>query len=377
MGLMHVGKSEGSQIIQLFGRGVRLKGWHWSLKRSGHTFAPSRPSFIEELETLNVFGIEADFMRRFRDFLREEGLPGNERRHTVMVPLKITYDFGKKLKILRPKRRMADGREYDFKRDAPVPTIGDIPEYMQHNTIVSDWYPRIQAMASRGISEIRNQEKGHLTPAHVAMLNLNSLYFELEQFKRERTWYNLNLTLAGIRSLLLDTRWYTLYIPPTQLEPTNYENVLIWQQVAAELLKRYCEQYYNYCKSAFIEPRLELRELTVDDDNLPQEEQYQLIVDGSEETLIQSINQMKGELQKNKNKLLRVGDLCACNFGSHLYQPLFHVRKGGKITILPVALNESEYQFVEDLKAYCDAHSDIMSKDRQEIFLLRNMLWVI
>ena len=29
MGLMNVGKTEGSQIIQLFGRGVRLKGlWH-------------------------------------------------------------------------------------------------------------------------------------------------------------------------------------------------------------------------------------------------------------------------------------------------------------------------------------------------------------
>jgi hypothetical protein len=49
MGLMHVGRSEGSQIIQLFGRGVRLKGYEWSLKRSGHSHAPLRPTFIEEL----------------------------------------------------------------------------------------------------------------------------------------------------------------------------------------------------------------------------------------------------------------------------------------------------------------------------------------
>src|SRR5690625_5849606 len=32
MGLMNVGKSEGSQIIQLFGRVVRLKGYNFSLK---------------------------------------------------------------------------------------------------------------------------------------------------------------------------------------------------------------------------------------------------------------------------------------------------------------------------------------------------------
>jgi hypothetical protein len=34
MGLLNMGKDEGSQIIQLFGRGVRLKGKDYSLKRS-------------------------------------------------------------------------------------------------------------------------------------------------------------------------------------------------------------------------------------------------------------------------------------------------------------------------------------------------------
>ena len=110
MGLMHVGKSEGAQIIQLFGRGVRLKGFEWSLKRSGHSHAAIRPNFIEELETLNVFGIEADFMEKFREFLKEEGLPGNERRKIITIPLNVTYDFGKKLQILRPKRKASEFR---------------------------------------------------------------------------------------------------------------------------------------------------------------------------------------------------------------------------------------------------------------------------
>ena len=34
MGLLNIGQSEGSQIIQMFGRGVRLKGRDMSLKRS-------------------------------------------------------------------------------------------------------------------------------------------------------------------------------------------------------------------------------------------------------------------------------------------------------------------------------------------------------
>jgi hypothetical protein len=91
MGLMHVGKSEGSQIIQLFGRGVRLKGYEWSLKRSGHTRASVRPPFIEEIETLNVFGVEADFMKKFGEFLKEEGLPGNERRKIITISLNVSW----------------------------------------------------------------------------------------------------------------------------------------------------------------------------------------------------------------------------------------------------------------------------------------------
>ncbi|TRZ50413.1 MAG: DEAD/DEAH box helicase [Dehalococcoidia bacterium] len=373
MGLMHVGRSEGSQIIQLFGRGVRLKGYQWSLKRSGHSFAPQRPLFIEELETLNVFGIEADFMEKFREFLKEEGLPGNERRRIITIPLNVTYDFGKKLKILRPKRKASDGKEYDFKKDAPVPSVGDIPEYLTHNTVVADWYPRIQLVQSRGVGLATQKDRVQLREKHLALLDYDALFFELERFKRMKSWYNLNISKNGIRQLLADPSWYTLHMPEIRLDPTGFDGVMLLQQVAAELLKRYCDHYYNYRKREYIEPRLELRELTPDDDNLPSDDQYQLIVDGDEEQVIQAIQQIKKDIEERKDDLLRIGDLCACNFGKHLYQPLFHVRRGGKITILPVALNESEYQFVEDLKNWCDDNNKQLKKDGAELFLLRNM----
>ncbi len=372
MGLMHVGRSEGSQIIQLFGRGVRLKGYEWSLKRSGHSHAQSRPPFIEELETLNVFGIEADFMEKFREFLKEEGLPGNERRKIITVPLNVTYDFGKKLKILRPKRKSSDGKEYDFKKDARVPTVGSVPAYMTHNTVVADWYPRIQAMQSRGTASVTQKDKVVLGEQQLSLLNYDTLYFELEQFKRERSWHNFNITKDGIRSLLKNPDWYTLYLPEARLNPSSFEGVLLLQQVALELLKRYCDHYYNYRKREYMEPRLELRELTPSDDNIPQEDSCQLIVDGDEEQVIQGIKQMKKDLQQSKDELLKVGDLHACNFARHLFQPLFHVKRGGKITILPVALNESEYQFIADLKGWCDEQKADLEQKGIELYLLRN-----
>ena len=90
MGLMNVGQTEGSQIIQLFGRGVRLKGFDLSLKRSSKEQLPDdieRPKHIGVLETLSIFGIRADYMAQFRDFLEEEGLPTNDDRLEFLLPV--------------------------------------------------------------------------------------------------------------------------------------------------------------------------------------------------------------------------------------------------------------------------------------------------
>ena len=71
---------------------------------------------------------------------------------------------------------------------------------------------------------------------------------------------------------------------------------------------------------------------------------------GRKTSVIQGITEIQKELAEKKKDLFQNGDLHACVFGPHLYQPLFHVRRGGKIQVLPVALNESEYQFVQDLE---------------------------
>ena len=39
------------------------------------------------------------------------------------------------------------------------------------------------------------------------------LYFELQHFKNERAWYNLNLPRESILKLLQSHDWYRLFIP--------------------------------------------------------------------------------------------------------------------------------------------------------------------
>ena len=372
MGLMHVGQSEGAQIIQLFGRGVRLKGHNWSLKRSGKSQAVAPPKRIEQLETLNVFGIEANYMQKFRAYLQSEGLPGNERTQTLEVPLTVKPAFLDDLRILRPKQKAADGEEYDFLRDGPSPTLGEAPDALRDNGVVVNWYPRIQSLQSGEAGRDAAPNAAPLESRHLAFLDCDQLFLDLERFKNERGWHNLNITRKGIVHLLGSHDWYTLYLPPALLEPANFDRVLLLQEVARELLKRYCERYYNHCKRKFIEPRLELRRLTSEDPNIPQETAYQLKVDASRVQLAQAIKKVIADLDAGQDTLGKTDKVQAVSFAEHLYHPLLHVRGGEPVTVHPPALNDGEFQFVADLKQWWTADRLQLKNGDAKLCLLRN-----
>lgn len=372
LGLMHVGKSEGAQIIQLFGRGVRLKGYDWSLQRSGFATPTHQPELIQYVETLNVFGIEADFMERFRKFLEEEELPRNDQKQVFTVPLTVTYDFGQRLKVLRPRKKRGDGREYDFKRDGAVPALTLVPDKIRQKGVVIDWYPRIQSLESKKGTRLGSKEETVFAEGHMAFLDYDDLFFRLEKFKRERTWHNLNISKPMIKVLLEDRTWYKVVVPSGKMEFSDFGNVALWQEMAAELLQKFSEEFYNYCKAAFIEPRLELREIEAGDGSLPEAGEYQLIVDASEAALINDIQSLTKQIAAGKSGVLHAGDLKACLFGSHLYEPVLHVAKGSKIQIAPVSLNESEFQFLDDLRLYIEQDRARLVSEGIELFLLRN-----
>ena len=372
LGLMHVGKSEGSQIIQLFGRGVRLKGYDWSLKRSGFATPTSQPEYIQSIETLNVFGIEADSMTEFRDMLAEEELPSNDKKSIHEIPLTITYDFGKQLKILRPREKRGDGREYDFKRDGKIPRFGVIPDKLRNKSVTIDWYPRIQSISSLKAKVQAEKEVTTFKSEQIAFLDFDDLYFRLEKFKRERSWHNIIIEQSRIKPILEDATWYSLIVPAGRMDTSDFDNIYLWQEMAAEILQKYIEEYYNYCKSEFIKPRLELRILDKFDANLPTEDKYQIIVDSDEQALINDILKLKSEIEEGKKQFFKSNDMKAYFFEPHLYQPLLHVKIGSKIKIMPVSLNESEFQFVEDLRTYLENNEQKLIAEGAEVYLLRN-----
>ncbi len=288
------------------------------------------------------------------------------------ISLNITYEFGHRLKVLRPRRKRDDGREYDFKRDGAVPVFGQVPDKLRQKLIEIDWYPRIQSLESKQGSRVGEKESSTFSNDHLVYLDYDDLFFRLEKFRRERTWYNLNIAKSAIRPLLEDGTWYRLVTPSGKMTLDSFSNVHLWQEMAAELLQKYIEEFYNYCKAAFIEPRLELRELESDDGNLPQEDEYQLIVYADQQALINDIKALTHEIAARKSGILQAGDLKGCLFANHIYEPVLHASKGSKIQIAPVPLNESEFQFLDDLRQYIERERKNLEDQGIELFLLRN-----
>ena len=392
MGLMNVGRGEGAQIIQLFGRGVRLKGAGMSLKRSARATLPERlerPKHIDTLETLHIFGIRADYMAQFRDFLEEEGLPTNDERIEFILP--IVRDLGTRpLKTIRLKREI-NGVKTEFgdafRKLGPIPTVRppdpareESTAYLQKNQVVLNWYPKIQAMKSVGVSggdDDGAPNQAWLTPRHVAFLDLDRLYFDAERFKAERGWHNLNLTRAGLADLLADTSWYRLLIPDAELAFDSFEKVRAWQEVAQALLRKYVERYYSFRKREWELPHLEYRDIAEDDPNFPcvvresgEEYGYRILIEESQQDVVEKLNELKSAIEKGDLRAWEFRGIKAIWFGRHLYQPLLFL-DGGVVDISPAPLNKGERRFVEDMKAFHEANPDFLAE--RELYLLRNL----
>ena len=394
MGLMRVGAKEGAQIVQLFGRGVRLKGFGMSLKRSQKILLPegvTRPKHIGLLETLNVFGINADYMVQFRKFLEEEGLPLNGEREELWLPVIRIGTQG--LKTIRIKKEI-DGISTEFgnafRKLGPIPTLAPpkqphdpATDYVQKHPVVLNWYPKIRAIKSSGAvggDAEGSVNEAHLSKLHIAFLDVDRLFFELVEFKNERGWHNLNLSKGAICALLEDQSWYRLLIPKEELAFDSFKKVLLWQEIALALLKKYTERYYLFRRHEWELPHLEYKDLTEDDPNLLVREgsdgsYYRILIEESQEEIIWKIKELKALIESRSLQQWEFRGMKAIWFGQHLYQPLLYLDSkslsGEVIEISPAPLNQGERRFVEDLKAFYDTNSSFF--EDKELYLLRNL----
>jgi len=337
---------------------------------------------------LGISGIRADYMAEFRKHLQEEGLPTNDERVDFLMP--VIKNLGTQpLKTIRLKKTINGvSTEFGdaFRQLGPIPTVqrpdpasDSSTEYLQRNKVVLNWYPKIKAIRSAGVVGGDGDERpheAHFSAGHVAFLDLDRIYFELERFKAERGWYNLNLTRAGLRDLLADQSWYQILIPAEELAFDSFEKVGVWAELALALLKKYTERYYTFRKKEWELPHLEYQDLVETDPNLlgvgetPTDDYYRIVIDQSQEEIVAKLEELKKLIEGSDFKPWEFRTLKALWFGRHLYQPLLYLQEK-IVQISPVPLNRGERQFIEDLKAFHDNDGGFFAG--KELFLLRNL----
>ncbi|MEW6133421.1 MAG: DEAD/DEAH box helicase family protein [Pseudomonadota bacterium] len=380
MGLMNVGRKEGSEIIQLFGRGVRLKGLRFKLKRSsaldamdlqGDGGLMNHPEHIELLETLNIFGIRSDYMKEFEEYLEEEGVGEDERREVIFLPTIKLPEFDQEkiqLHVIRPKADMPD-----FKKTVRLKL--ESLEGRLNNKVIADWYPRLQKRTSReagaAAAVALNQEP--LRNEHLAFLSWETIWFELERYKRDKAYYNIVFSPAELRELCKSSWWYELFIPPGYLEFRGLDQRLLWQDIAVHLLKGYLDRFYQFHKREFEAPYLEYQVLRPADELVLN--QYQILVKKSEKQLVKRLRDLAEKFKAGEFEAFSFDKLSIFQATRHLYQPLIHLsHNGGEdalVKVVPTHLNEGEKRFVDDLEGFCKAEAKGMLAD-VELYLLRN-----
>jgi Type III restriction enzyme, res subunit len=385
MGLLNMGTGEGSQIIQLFGRGVRLKGRGMSLKRSVPHERP-KGAHLERLETLNIFGVRANYMATFKDYLREEGITPSDEIIELDFPTKSNLPKGKQLKTLRLKDGYKDNQAKGFKRTyfpllykVPDDLVGKIK--MPH--VVVDLYPRVEAMASNeGPMAKRPSEPRHsgkLSADAMVMFDWDRVFLCLQEYKLMKSWSNLRLE----RQRLIDfcageTSWYTLYAPQAELALRSFGDIVKQQEILIRLLIDYTDRFYQALKAGYEGKYFEVTNM--DEDHGSMLKLYQFEIDASDEGLVwqQRLEALKTLVSAGDIVGARRwadGPLIAITFDKHLYYPLIAPADGHVLPLKmrPIAFDApSEIEFVRDLEAWCASDRGEQFLAGRSLYLLRN-----
>ena len=368
MGLLNIGRNEGSQIIQLFGRGVRLRGREMTLKRSS-ALDGDHPEQIRLLETLNIFALRANYVAQFRDYLEREGVPTEG---LLELPLFIRHNralLDKGLVI----PRVDEGR--DFKADTEVAL-----EYVEGARPVSmDVSARVQSLDSddSGIAEASATSGGEtIIPSEsLALVNWDRVYLALIEHKERKGMDNLVVRPAALRAIMEgEPRVYTLVADASLTNPTGAEEWERLQETVTSILRQYADRLYRRSRDRWESDHMVYKTLDQTDANFRfnigegSRGRYVVGVPRSEPELIAEIEGLIADCcalyESDRNILPRI------HFDRHLYQPLL-VEKDDRLKMSPPGLTESEQRFVKDLREYWNESRDD-GPDDAKVFLLRN-----
>jgi hypothetical protein len=370
--LINFGRGEGTQIIQLFGRGVRLRGRDESLKRSkpGEGIDNSQ----KLLETLNVFGLDARYIKRFRDELAKAGV-GTQHR-TVPVPIvPYTTPTGEALDTLGLLTLQRNTTAPPFATTAPIRLVPNTQPGM---------FIRLD-LATRHYHAANDQEQQQLL-GEVAdlsnyhpLLDYDLLYRRWNQYRQRKGYRNLVLALDELPALLAGIGYEVTL--DTAYQPRTATDLTRLQQLVEMVLHRYTDRYYARQQRVYEGQHLQTIALTAAHPAVSGWEYAVELAETDEQgevlpeftQLLDRVQTALAHVDYPVNLQSTGNTLRASQFDTHLYHPLLldiTDQPAGISAVRPVGLNAEEHVFVSHLRRYLLASGS--KYPSATFYLLRN-----
>lgn len=362
MGLINVGQNAGTEIVQIFGRGVRLRGKNFSLKRSAGS-GDAVPPCIPALETLHVFGIGADYMETFKTEMGEE-LPPETKK--VTIPTTPSQEH-LKYKLLIPRFSEAQFNSQWVIIPDPNRYHSSVRVDLDLRSQVETYQPPAQGT---GIRDQTLNPSTTIKPECLDMLNWTRIYFEIMDYRNERRWYNMVFGEDTLRAIM-DAEPYTLICHANLVTPRSYEDLWRIEQIVISVLKKYLLRYYNKEVNQYAKENVDVQILDSKNPNMAVT--YTVRVPSTNIELLKNLYQLVEEGMRQFNagsgEDFDTG-LVNVYIEQHLYQPLLATKNDSLVEVQPTGLKESEQRFINDLRTYLKQNSHIL--EGVKLFVVRN-----
>lgn len=368
MGLLNVGKSEGSSIIQLFGRGVRLYGYNHSLKRSSAYKKIDNSLKINEyfkiMECLNIFAINAKYMKEFEDLMKKEGIETEKTPPYTLNVIRNKEYKKSKLYTMRLKNGL------NYKMHANIPLL----QYERNIEVILEISNMVQSVASEDIkSNIVTYNNYHIEPYILPFLDYDNIYYKLQEYKNITGKYNINITKESLIDLLEHNEdWSVIHSYDNITKIDNFADYKKMENIAIMLLKKYFDKYYYTKKIEWESKHQEYKELDDEDSNFIEDDIINISLENDKiveyESDIKKLCNAVAEAKVTNSVIaVNINTLKYVAFNNMFYYPLLY-NNGLEIKISPVSLNKGEYEFLEDLKKHINENKDEVG----DVYVMRN-----
>lgn len=352
MGLLNIGRQEGSEIIQLFGRGVRLRGKDFSLKRSA-ALDGQHPDRLRLLETLNIFAVRANYMQQFRDYLEREGV---ETEGAIELPLFVwaNQEFLRK-GLVAP--RLPEDKAFLSEASVVLAPSERVRVHVDLRSRLGVLESTAQGVFS-GATEVGGRRT--IPEASLSLVDWERAYLDLLAYKEQRGLTNLVMPRAALREIVTrrEPSLYSLEADEADVAPKRFADVPRLQETIMAILRRYVDAFYRVGREKWETDHMVYQRVDEGDPNMALASSvaeggkggaYILRIPRSERALIEAVEKLIEDAEALRTQ--ENAGLPRIAFDRHLYAPLL-VEKSDKITSVPPGLKESEVRFLKDVKAY-------------------------